>query len=135
MSRHSFSKTWLQRPGARRLGLLWLGLLWLGVLSGPLVWLVDLEATDARVASPCGMGDGGPLLAVNVLCLLLGAAAAALSWRSLRETPGAGPSPHPDGLLSHERFLSCCGLALSLLFLVVTAATTLPLFLVESCAP
>lgn len=127
-------------PARRRVGLLALAF---GLVGAPLAWNIELLVGTAfsghqcyprylPLAVPLWTGTGGLLLAMSLLALALGVAAALVSWRSWTRTrdvePGGG-----HGANGRTRFMALSGLLTSGLFLIALVFTIAAVTLVPLC--
>jgi hypothetical protein len=109
--------------------------LWVGVLAGPLVWFAQMESKYALVSSACTTASQITLHVVSIVSLLVTAAAAILSWRSLNR---AGSRKESDRSVKHSkrvRFMAESGLVLSCIFFLVILAQEIPNLVISPCLP
>lgn len=131
-----------RHPSAER-GKVSSALLAFGVLGGPVAWMAQFLVNYGLASNLCWpggaqrfTGTGGALLAINVVALVVAAAAALASYQGWRATRGehAGGAGHlleaGEGL---SRFVAACGMMLAIGFLLATAANTVALFMVPPC--
>ena len=127
-------------PHRRGVGLLALGF---GLVGAPLAWNIELLVGTALsghqcyprylpLAVPLWTGTGGLLLVMSLLALVLGVAAALVSWRSWARTRDEKPGGGPDSN-GRTRFMALCGLLTSGLFLVALVFTIAAVTLVPLC--
>ncbi|MGH7025692.1 MAG: hypothetical protein ACREEB_19190 [Caulobacteraceae bacterium] len=115
-------------------------LLILGVAAGPAAWVLQLvlgyglasyacypSDAPARVSPPPGWhGEAGVLLGLNLACLALALAGAALSLTLWRDS-GRGPAE------GRARFLAMCGMFSCLGFATAILFDTVPILAVPAC--
>ncbi len=118
--------------------------------AGPFAWIVQLVVSYGVAGYACYRG-GAPrlapppagwgaehagLLALNLVCLGVALAGAALSWRSWRkvrgETSGGGQSLLETGE-GRTRFLATCGILAGLGFALAIAFNTAEPLVIASC--
>jgi hypothetical protein len=122
-----------------------------GMLAAPFAWLVQMGVTEALAAQSCFPHDH-PLpapalrgldvviLAVNLVCLLLGGLGAVVAWRNFtrlrRDRMAARDSA--DGIEAERRgldwSLACVGVMSSMLFLFALVATDSAVLIVSPCS-
>lgn len=98
-----------------------------GALLAPVAWFVQLEASYAIVPWACGRRV--VLQLVAAITIAAAVAGAALAWRGLRAREAeiaAGQEPARD-------FVARASLGSSLLFVLVTVATTIPTIILSPC--
>lgn len=105
---------------------------WAGVLTGPIVWLLQLQLSYSMVQTACETGRKWPLHLVSLIALLLVAAAAAVSWRVWKRLP-EGSTEEGSPQESRSRFMALCGLVTSALFALVIVATEIPNWVLHAC--
>lgn len=110
-----------------------------GLLGAPLAWSAQIGAASAvgglACLTPAGAslgtaptGTAAALIAINLVALAVAAAALAVSYGDLRRTHreeferSGGVMEAGEG---RTRFLCICGVWMSVLFLVATAASTI----------
>ena len=96
--------------------------LWTGILTGPIVWAIDLLARYAVVKWSCLTGHHWYFDALTIGSLVLVAGAALLSSSALRGTP----SPR-------VRFMAILGLTSSALFGLTIASASIPNWVLDAC--
>ncbi len=106
--------------------------LWTGIVGGPLIWLIVLEFNYALSPAACRSGDKTSLIIGTSVALVLSLIAAFIAWRSWHAagpvvTTGAGDA------LTRGRFMALAGLGLSILIIVLIAASFLPIAVLEVC--
>lgn len=101
--------------------------LWGGILVGPLAWAAVLGISLPLVRQACQSGARGPLIAASLTGLLATGLAGLLVLRRLRPQPLLSDSDR------REHFMARLGIALSILFALLIAATALPIFVAEPC--
>jgi hypothetical protein len=97
------------------------------LLSGPILWLLALEADYVLGARACALA---PVVAgaITVVAALISVAAAAWAWRA------HGARVHdPGGEPSRIRWMSYAALGLGAWFAVAILAMELPLFALRAC--
>jgi hypothetical protein len=122
-----------------------------GMLAAPFAWLVQMGVTEALAAQSCFPHDH-PLpapalrgldvviLAVNLVCLLLGGLGAVVAWHNFtrlrRDRMAARDSA--DGIEAERRgldwSLACVGVMSSMLFLFALVATDSAVLIVSPCS-
>ena len=127
-------------PHRHRVGLLALGF---ALLGAPLAWNIALLAGSAvsgyqcfprhePLALPLWAGTRDTLLAMCVVALALGVAAALVAWRNWRRTRDEKPGTAHAGE-GRTRFMALCGLLCSGLFLIALLFTLAAVVLVPLC--
>lgn len=127
-------------PHRHRVGLLALGF---GLAGAPLAWNIALLAGTALsgyqcfprylpLALPLWSGTRALLLAMCVVALVIGIAAALVAWRSWRRTREVQPGSAHSGE-GRTCFMALCGLLCSGLFLVALLFTLAAIVLVPLC--
>ena len=106
--------------------------LWTGILTGPIVWAIDLLARYAVVKWSCRTGHSWYFDALTAASLALVAFAAVVSWNALQQTSSDEPT---DGGMPRQRarFMAILGLAVSALFGLQMAAASIPNFVLDAC--
>jgi hypothetical protein len=107
-------------------------LLWSGILGGPVVWLINLEASFALVPAACAVHNRIALYAVSLVSMLLIAASGLLAWSQYSRI-GAGGVAGVDEAVDRSRSMALGGMALSALFLLVVLAQSIPNVLLMEC--
>lgn len=105
---------------------------WIGVLTGPIVWLLQLQVNYSLVQTACETGRKWPLHVVSLLALLLVTAAAAVSWRLWKRLPEGSTEEGPPRE-TRSRFMALCGLVTSALFALVIVAMEIPNWVLHAC--
>jgi hypothetical protein len=122
-----------------------------GMLAAPFAWLVQMGVTEALAAQSCFPHDHllpAPalrgldvvILAVNLVCLLLGGLGGVVAWcnftRLRRDRMAARDSA--DGIEAERRgldwSLACVGVMSSMLFLFALVATDSAVLIVSPCS-
>jgi hypothetical protein len=102
--------------------------LWIGVTAGPAAWFGDLLLSFVVTPGPHDPWDSGPLLAISIAAFAIALVSTAISWRMLWTT-------RPDGS-PRAKFLAEAGVAMSVLGVLLVAATAVPaLMLVPGAEP
>jgi len=106
--------------------------LWTGILTGPIVWAIDLLTRYAVVKWSCHTGHRWYFDALTVASLACVAFAAVVSWSAVHETAGEKPT---DGGMPRQRarFMAILGLATSALFALQIAAASIPNWVLDAC--
>jgi hypothetical protein len=101
-------------------------LLWLVILTGPVIWFIDLEANFAVAAWVCQWQSRLVLAVLSAASLVIVAASAVIAWREWHQlrAPAAGPRP---------RAMAIGGMTLSAVFFVVIVAQAVPTLLLDGC--
>jgi hypothetical protein len=112
----------------RALSPIWL---WAGILAGPVAWAVDLPVSYAAVKPACRAASTGVIHGITAASLLVIAAGAAISWRSLRHadarsTDGGQPE-------ARARFMAVLGLLACGLFALQVLANAIPTWVIDAC--
>jgi hypothetical protein len=104
--------------------------LWFGVLAGPVAWAARFTASYALVGPACATGAWWPLPLLTAAGVLVTAVAGLVAWRAWRSFPDA------DGgaVFGRRRFMAFAGVSLSVLFIIVTLAESLPMLWIGPCA-
>lgn len=128
-------------PSRHRVGLLALGF---GIVGAPLAWNTELLVGSALSGHQCyprnlplpvplWAGTGEVLLAMSLVALALGVAAAWVSWHSWTRTREEKPGSAHGGN-GRTRFMALSGLLTSGLFLVALVFTIAAVALVPLCS-
>jgi hypothetical protein len=144
MSEHAQFVTAHPAPHRHKVSLLALGF---GLAAAPLAWAAQTITGYALSSHACFPGDtprvaplfaeaGQIAVAINLIAIVVAAAAAAIAYRSWRATRDEN-----DGRLHHlveigegrTRFLALCGMLASLGFLVAIIFASLAILLVPLC--
>ena len=96
---------------------------WLGMLGPAVVWLVNFEIIYAGVLSAC---EAKSKIVLFLCCLVCLAFIAGCAWLSMRER-----STEPDH--QARTFMAQIGLMSAALFVLVTIAQTIALFIMDPC--
>jgi hypothetical protein len=106
--------------------------LWTGILAGPIAWALDLMSSYALVKPICRMQSAGMLALIPLICLVLVAGGATLSWMALRRTahdvPLDGGRPR-----QRARFMAVLGLTSCGLFALQILAGAIPPSVLNAC--
>jgi hypothetical protein len=104
--------------------------LWFGTLAGPIAWAARFTASYAFVEPACATGAWWLLPMLTAAGVLVTAVAGLIAWRAWRSFPAA------DGgaVFGRRRFMAFAGVSLSVLFIVVTLAESLPMLWIGPCA-
>jgi hypothetical protein len=120
-----------------------LGAQWAGILTGPVAFLMLLEAQYVFGYVACEWGQTWFLHAAAIVSALVVAGAGVLAWRAAGHNPVL--SQHPAAPDSHSlantdevrrqrsAWMSVLAAGMSALFLVMILALELPLLLLEPC--
>ncbi|HET7322116.1 MAG TPA: hypothetical protein VFI96_06450, partial [Longimicrobiaceae bacterium] len=112
MAAHAKTRQEVELSSTRRLVLLWAG-----VLTGPAVFLIQLQVNYTLVTLACSRARPWlHLSAITALLLTLGAGA--IAWRDWRYTGGGWPGDG-GGTVPRSRWLSMLGMLMSALFALV----------------
>jgi hypothetical protein len=109
--------------------------LWTGVLTAPIAFLVNLEASYIIVPRVCATGAEIPLHLVSLTMLLFAAFGGFIAWRNWQRT-GRGDetvSRSEEPVMTRSRFMSIWGTLMSLLFILVILAQWIPSFFLDPC--
>ncbi len=106
--------------------------LWIGILTGPIVWAVDLLMRYALVKWSCHTGRLWYFDALTITALALVAFAAVVAWNALQQTSRDEPT---DGGMPRQRarFMAVLGLTISALFGLQIAAASIPNWVLDAC--
>lgn len=106
--------------------------LWTGILTGPIVWAVDLLVRYAAVKWSCHTGRVWYFDALTVASLALVTFAMVVAWNALRQTSSDEPI---DGGMPRQRarFMAILGLTISSLFALQIAAASIPNWVLDAC--
>lgn len=119
-----------------------------GMLVAPAAWLVQMGITEALAAQSCFPHDhplpapalrglDSVILAVNLVCLLLGCLGAVAAWRNLmllRRARSTGSDGADDERRGLDWSLACVGAMSSTLFLFALIATDSAVLIVSPCS-
>jgi hypothetical protein len=97
--------------------------LWTAIIGGPLLALMLLQTNYVLAYAACGESDDTMLTGVAGGAMALAAALSVAAWRGRRRKDD--PSP--------RAFLGLIGVAMSVGFLIVIVAMTLPPLILHSC--
>ena len=106
--------------------------LWTGILTGPIVWAVDLTASYALAKWTCTSQRETILHAILVASLLTVAAGAFVSFTALQHTADDRPT---DGGRPRQRarFMAILGLTTGALFALQILSTAIPQWVLNAC--
>ena len=106
--------------------------LWMGILTGPIVWAIDLLASYAIVKWVCQTNNHGALQLVSIASLALVIAAAGISYMALVRTHNDVPT---DGGRPRQRarFMAILGLVSCGLFGLQIIAGAIPHWVLDAC--
>jgi hypothetical protein len=114
--------------------LVWLSplALWTGILTGPIVWAIDLTASYALTKWTCSTQRDNVLHAVMAASLLAVAGGAMVAFVALRHSAGGTPT---DGGRPRQRarFMAILGLTISALIFLTVASTAIPQWVLNAC--
>jgi hypothetical protein len=147
MSEHTHAQAEHPAPARWRVGA---PSLILGVAAGPAAWIAQLVLGYGLSGYACFRGDApfrqtpppgwsdepALLMTINLVCLLLALAGAAMSFSHWRRTRGEKPGGGEHALEVGEgrtRFLAACGVLMSLGFAVAVAFDTTAILSVPTC--
>ena len=105
--------------------------LWTSVLTGPIVFLLNLEVSYVMVDWACNTGTDWALHVVHFVSLLLSAACALLGLTLLRRVRRAGPDSDRDD--TRSRLLATLGLLSGTLFAVSIFAQWIGVIVLGTC--
>ena len=106
--------------------------LWASVLTGPIIWFVQMQLKYQMVAPACQSGNQLLLHMIALVALIITAGAGLLGWRLWRETGRELPN-EAAGVMPRSRFMAFCGLILSITFFLVIIAQEIPDLFVSAC--
>jgi hypothetical protein len=103
--------------------------LWFGALGGPVFWALHLVLVYPLVEVACRFQTMVPLYAASVVLFAAVAAAGLVSWGYLRRMQ------RHDGATAARRvrFMATVGVAFAILFMILIAGGTLPMFFDDPC--
>jgi hypothetical protein len=118
------------------------------MLVAPFAWLMQMGVTEALAAQSCFPHDhplqapalrelDGVILAVNLVCLLLGCLGGVVAWRNftrLRRARMAGRDGADGETRGLDWSLACVGVMSSTLFLFALVATDSAVLIVSPCS-
>jgi hypothetical protein len=113
-----------------------LAAIWAGVLTGPVVWLVLLEANYVLAYVACEAQSTWFMHLAVAGALLLVAGAGYAAWAASFGHTGAGEPPPPDRPRPSDetrRWMSLAGIASSGWFILVILAMEVPLVVLRVC--
>jgi len=105
--------------------------LWIGLLTGPIVWILHMEANFALVEWACPNHDW-ILHVVSAVALFLVAIAGGIAWREWKETGATGPDQEAT-LTARSRYMAIMGMVLSAGFFLVIFAQEIPTWFLTPC--
>ena len=107
-------------------------ILWAGILSGPMIWFTNLEASFALAPMACSWHSKGALYLVSIISLALVALIAVCSWSQWRslEREQAGPA---GVVVARRRAMALGSMGLNSLCFVVILAQTIPNLMLIGC--
>jgi hypothetical protein len=109
--------------------------LWFGLLAGPLAWSAALLANYALSSVACAEWVTWLLHGVTVVALAVAGAAgwaARAAWRQMKVPQEREPT---EATHARARLMAIGGVAMSIWFAVVIAATGIPVLILEPCMP
>ena len=104
--------------------------LWAGILTGPVVWLLSLEAKFAIAPWVCAWHWKPAIYVVSLAAFAIVAFAGWVAWSQWRELSD-GPANHMQ--LGAPQAMAFGGMLLSAGFLIVLIAQALPELLMSGC--
>jgi hypothetical protein len=105
---------------------------WVGLLTGPVVFLLDLQVNLSIVSWVCSTGQFWMLHLTTLLSLIATAGAGWLAWRTWHRATERIAVP-VSGPLAPDQFLGFIGVLTSGFFLIVLIALWTPVVLLGSC--
>lgn len=108
------------------------GILWAGILTGPMIWFTNLEASFALASLACSGHSKGSLYLVSIISLALVALIAVFSWsqwRSLEREPAATAAV----TVARRRAMALGSMGLNSLCFIVILAQTIPNLMLRGC--
>jgi hypothetical protein len=106
--------------------------LWTSVLTGPIVFLLNLEVSYVMVDWACSTGNGWPLHVAHAVALLISVAAALLG-RALWTRIGGGWPDTMAGSESRSRLLAALGTLGGAGFAISILAQWIPVLVLGAC--
>jgi hypothetical protein len=103
--------------------------LWLAALSGPVLWALHLMLMYPGVEVACRLRTPAPLYALSGTLFAGVALGGLVNWRYLRYMGGLNGATMPRRV----RFMATAGLLGAILFMVLIAGVTLPVFFDDPC--
>jgi hypothetical protein len=106
--------------------------LWYGVLAGPLVMAAEQEADFALVHWACLNDAVWVLRLIDLVALILVAAAALVAWRCWTQAGRENPDD-AGGIPAATRFMALGGVGLSAMFFLAILSHGISMFLIGVC--
>ena len=104
--------------------------LWTGVLTGPVVWLINLQIQFVLAPWICALHWKPAALAITLAAALVIVAGGLLSWKQWRQLAQETGDAHPE---TRPPIMALAGVVLSLGFLLVVFAQAIPQFMLAGC--
>ena len=107
-------------------------MLWAGIMTGPIVWFINLESAFALAPLACSAKSKAFLYVVSGVSLVLIALAGALSfsqWKVPERSPSGGIVP----VQPRRRGMAFAGIGISGLSFLVICAQAIPNLLLAGC--
>jgi hypothetical protein len=106
--------------------------LWMTIFTGPIVWLLNLQANFTLAPWACAFGWKLTLHLISAIALCISAGSGIIAWIEWRrlnlEWPGEA-----GGIAGISRSLAMSGVLLSAMFFLVILAQAIPQFILEAC--
>ena len=106
--------------------------LWVSVLTGPLVFLLNLQINYVMVDWACNTGNDWSLHVVHLVCLVVSAAAGFLGFSMWRRIGAKWPDPGA-GSVSRSRLLAMLGALGGTLFAISIFAQWITVMVLGTC--
>jgi len=106
--------------------------LWWGILIGPLAWATDLGISYPITQSLCAFNHAWGFHVITVCTLALAVSGAVVARRELALVPRA-PGEKLPRPIERSRFMAQLGIALSVLFMIVILAESVPKLGISPC--
>ena len=107
--------------------------LWTGILAGPSLMLAHLQWSYGLVPRECLAHSRLAIHIGSVVCLLLTAAAGAMSWVIFSRHRADASGDSYEAAAAREKFMAMVGILSSALFILVIVAQAIPSFMIDPC--
>jgi len=105
---------------------------WLGLVTGPLVFLINLQVNLTMVSWVCATHNYWPIHLAHIVSIAVVAWTGLLSYRAYLRT-GDGVPSEGGSARDRERFLSVSGMLISSFSILSLIAHWIPNFILSAC--
>ena len=105
---------------------------WLGLLTGPSVFLINLQVNFTMVSWVCATHNYWAIHLVHVISIIVAAWSGLLAWRAYGRV-GRGVPGEAGDAGDRERFLAVSGLLISSFSILSLIAHWIPNFILSAC--